>query len=65
MACIEVCPQDAFREGPNFVVIDPHACANCALCTLPLIFQPTMFIAADRLRAKKSVRRHGLSKLIE
>jgi ferredoxin len=32
--CIEVCPQDAFREGPNFVVIDPHACANCALCEM-------------------------------
>ena len=32
--CIEVCPQEAFREGPNFVVIDPHACANCALCEM-------------------------------
>ncbi len=30
--CIEVCPQEAFREGINFVVIDPKACANCALC---------------------------------
>ena len=32
--CIEVCPQEAFREGPNFVVIDPEACANCALCEM-------------------------------
>lgn len=32
--CIEVCPQEAFREGPNFVVIDPQACANCALCEM-------------------------------
>jgi ferredoxin len=32
--CIEVCPQEAFREGPNFVVIDPDACANCALCEM-------------------------------
>ncbi len=32
--CIEVCPQCAFREGVNFVVIDPDACANCALCEM-------------------------------
>ncbi|WP_076998843.1 ferredoxin family protein [Variovorax sp. KK3] len=32
--CIEVCPQEAFHEGPNFVVIDPDACANCALCEM-------------------------------
>jgi len=32
--CIEVCPQEAFREGPNFVVIDPEACANCSLCEM-------------------------------
>jgi ferredoxin len=30
--CVEVCPQDAFREGVNFLVIDPSACSNCALC---------------------------------
>jgi ferredoxin len=29
--CVEVCPQQAFREGPNFVAIDPRACANCGL----------------------------------
>jgi ferredoxin len=32
--CIEVCPQNAFREGANFVVIDPIACSNCALCEM-------------------------------
>jgi ferredoxin len=32
--CVEVCPQQAFREGPNFVVIDPRACTNCGLCEL-------------------------------
>jgi ferredoxin len=21
--CVDVCPVDAFREGPNFLVIDP------------------------------------------
>ncbi|MFT7562170.1 MAG: ferredoxin [Flavobacteriales bacterium] len=30
--CIEVCPTDAFREGPNFLVIDPIACIDCNLC---------------------------------
>jgi ferredoxin len=23
---------DAFREGPNFLVIDPHECIDCTLC---------------------------------
>ncbi len=32
--CVEVCPQQAFREGKNFVVIDPGLCANCGLCEL-------------------------------
>jgi ferredoxin len=32
--CVAACPQQAFREGPNFVVIDPAACSNCALCEL-------------------------------
>jgi ferredoxin len=30
--CVEVCPTDAFREGPNFLVIDPEACVDCDLC---------------------------------
>lgn len=30
--CVEVCPVGAFREGPNFLVIDPDACIDCALC---------------------------------
>lgn len=30
--CVEVCPADAFREGPNFLAIDPDACIDCALC---------------------------------
>jgi ferredoxin len=32
--CTAVCPQDAFRQGPNFVVIDPAVCANCGLCEI-------------------------------
>lgn len=30
--CVEVCPVDCFHEGPNFVVIDPDVCIDCALC---------------------------------
>lgn len=30
--CVEVCPTDAFREGKNFLVIDPDACIDCNLC---------------------------------
>jgi len=30
--CVEVCPVDCFREGPNFLVIDPNECIDCALC---------------------------------
>jgi ferredoxin len=30
--CIPVCPVDCFKEGPNFLVIDPDECINCAVC---------------------------------
>ncbi len=30
--CVDVCPVDAFREGPNFLVIDPNECIDCNLC---------------------------------
>jgi ferredoxin len=30
--CISVCPVDAFREGENFLVIDPVDCIDCHLC---------------------------------
>lgn len=30
--CVEVCPVDCFREGPNFLVIDPAECIDCTLC---------------------------------
>lgn len=30
--CVDVCPVDAFREGPNFLAIDPHECIDCAVC---------------------------------
>ena len=30
--CVEVCPVDAFHEGPNFLVIDQDECIDCTLC---------------------------------
>ena len=30
--CVEVCPVDCFHEGPNFLVIDPEECIDCAIC---------------------------------
>ena len=30
--CVDVCPVDAFREGPNFLAIDPDDCIDCAVC---------------------------------
>lgn len=32
MDCVEVCPVDCFREGKNFLVIDPDECIDCNLC---------------------------------
>lgn len=32
--CARVCPQDAFHEGFNFVVINPDSCSNCGLCEI-------------------------------
>lgn len=30
--CVTVCPVDCFHEGPNFLVIDPDVCIDCAVC---------------------------------
>jgi ferredoxin len=30
--CVDVCPVDAFREGPNMLAIDPDECIDCAVC---------------------------------
>lgn len=31
--CIAPCPVDCFREGPEFLVIDPDICIDCNVCT--------------------------------
>lgn len=30
--CVTVCPMDCFKEGPNFLVIDPSECIDCSIC---------------------------------
>jgi ferredoxin len=30
--CVAVCPVDCFKQGPNFLVIDPNECIDCAVC---------------------------------
>ncbi len=30
--CVDVCPVDCFREGANFLVIDPDECIDCGVC---------------------------------
>ena len=30
--CVTVCPVDCFKIGPNFMVIDPNECIDCAVC---------------------------------
>ena len=30
--CVAVCPVDCFREGANFLVIDPDECIDCGAC---------------------------------
>src|SRR5262249_58450574 len=29
--CVDVCPVDCFREGPNMLAIDPDECIDCAV----------------------------------
>ena len=30
--CVDVCPVDCFKVGPNFLAIDPDECIDCAIC---------------------------------
>lgn len=43
--CVEVCPVDCFKEGPNFLVIDPDDCIDCGVCVPEC---PVDAIVADR-----------------
>lgn len=45
--CVDVCPvDDCFREGPNFLVIDPVTCIDCSLC-VPECPAEAIFAEAD------------------
>ncbi len=44
--CVDVCPVDAFREGPNMLVIDPDDCIDCTLC-VPECPAKAIFAEAD------------------
>ena len=30
--CVAACPVDCFHVGPNFLVINPDECIDCAVC---------------------------------
>src|SRR5437868_11456440 len=30
--CVDVCPVDCFHEGPDYLVINPDECIDCAVC---------------------------------
>ena len=30
--CVEVCPVEAFHEGPNMLYINPETCIDCDVC---------------------------------
>lgn len=44
--CVDVCPVDAFRQGPNFLAIDPCECIDCAVC-VPECPVSAIFAEAD------------------
>src|SRR3990167_2647871 len=51
--CVEVCPVDCFREGPNMLVIDPDECIDCNLC-VPECPVDAIFAEDDLPAEKKS-----------
>ena len=68
--CVDVCPVDCFREGPNMLVIEPDECIDCTLCVaecpvdaifaeddVPIEQRP--FIALNAELAKALAVHHG------
>ncbi|HAT32482.1 MAG TPA: ferredoxin [Janthinobacterium sp.] len=50
--CVEVCPAEAFHEGPNFLVIHPDKCIDCELCVSACPVKAIFFeteVPADQL----------------
>ena len=50
--CVEVCPVDCFYGGPNFSVINPDECIDCALCE-PECPANAIFAESDLPEAQK------------
>jgi ferredoxin len=42
--CVDVCPTDAFHEGPDMLAIHPDDCIDCAVCVIEC---PVNAIVAD------------------
>ena len=63
--CVDVCPVDCFREGPNMLVIDPEECihmnAELAKMWPPIIERKPAPPDADEW-AKVKEKRHLLEK---
>jgi ferredoxin len=72
--CVDVCPVDAFREGPNFLAIDPDDCIDCAVCVpecpvnaiyaeedVPVDQQTFIALNAELARAWKPITRTKLA----
>jgi NAD-dependent dihydropyrimidine dehydrogenase PreA subunit len=61
--CVDVCPVDCFREGPNMLVIDPDECIDCAVC-IPECPANAIFAEEDLpgrpARVHQAQRRPGL-----
>ena len=51
--CVDVCPVDCFREGPNFLAIDPDECIDCTLC-VPECPAEAIFAEDDVPEAQKA-----------
>ena len=50
--CVDACPEDAFREGPNFLAIDPDSCTGCGKCDreCPInAIYPENLVSSDQL----------------
>ncbi|MBN9462915.1 MAG: ferredoxin family protein [Burkholderiales bacterium] len=50
--CVDVCPVDCFRIGPNMLVIDPDECIDCAVCVPEC--------PVDAIKAEEDVPPEGL-----
>jgi ferredoxin len=60
--CVDVCPVDCFREGPNMLVIDPDECIDCTLCVPECRSKRSSPRTTCRMRRPSSSRRTASSR---